>query len=381
MNRSVIATIESLEILEPTETILHFFSDSAWDIREGFYMLTDQAVILWGEEFAPAAEGLAPTVRLPLDQITSIGVNYADSSLDENSAVSVDSGGWHYEFPLSPDDGGDRSFITELEKLTGLKSSEFEPTDLLEQQVPEDGPTEITLASLIDLSTETATATPIGIDDPGIVALQCIEVTGAARSYCSLQIFRDPTSERDYDIEWRLDFVKPDRFHVSQVMWNGDLDEWVIVGEEHYQNAAEWFKTSNPQLAENFYERSRSLLVDHYLTILRTAEFVSSESYNDYLLLKYKNIDLSGDLIDTEQEGTETELRTWIDLDTHLLAKVEMITQSHTPEGEEYLNMQHVFAAYNEEIEVRPPTQFHEADAEGKFVIQYTETEIVPHHP
>ena len=216
MNRSDLATIESLEILEPTETILYFYSDSAWEIREGFYMLTDQAVILWGEEFAPAAEGLAPTVRLPLNQITSIKVHYADSSLDENSAVSVDSGGWHYEFPLSPDDGGDRSFITELEKLTGLKSSEFEPTDLLEQQVPEDGPTEITLASLIDLSTETATATPIGIDDPEGVALQCVEVTGAARSYCSRQIFRDPTTERDYEAKWRLDFVKPDRFHVSQ---------------------------------------------------------------------------------------------------------------------------------------------------------------------
>jgi len=48
--------------------------------------------------------------------------------------------------------------------------------------------------------------------------------------------------------------------------------------------------------------------------------------------------------------------------------------------------MQHAFAAYNEEIDVRPPTRFHEADAEGSFVVQevtqlYTEAEIVPHHP
>ncbi len=128
------AVVESLNILEPTETILYFYSDAFFDIREGFYMLTDQALILWGEKFAPEGEVLAPKVRLALDQITSIGVNYSDSWL-EDSAVSVDSEGWNYQFPLSFENGGDRSFITELEKLTGLKSSGFEPTDLEEENL------------------------------------------------------------------------------------------------------------------------------------------------------------------------------------------------------------------------------------------------------
>jgi len=123
------AIIESLDILEPTETILYFYSDGIYDIKEGFHMLTDQALILWGEEFAPeGASVLAPAVRLPLDEITSIGVYYSDSWF-EDSAVSVDSGGWNYYFPLSSENGGDRSFITALEEVTGVASTMLELAD------------------------------------------------------------------------------------------------------------------------------------------------------------------------------------------------------------------------------------------------------------
>ncbi len=122
------AIVESLDILEPTETILYFYSDGAWDIREGFYMLTDQAVILWGEEFFPEGEEvLVPAARLALDQITSIGVNYSDSWLA--SSVSVDALGWNYRFPLSSESGGDRRFITALEKATGVASAMLELAD------------------------------------------------------------------------------------------------------------------------------------------------------------------------------------------------------------------------------------------------------------
>ena len=177
--------------------------------------------------------------------------------------------------------------------------------------------TEAKLANLINLSTETAIRdTSIDLDDPKDIVLKCVEVTGAARSYCSRQIFRDPTTERDYDIEWRLDFVKPDRFHVSQVMWDDDLgelfDEWVVLGEEYYQNAGLWAKARDSRVAEGRLEKDLTLLADNCLTILRTEEFVSSESHqyqgNDYLLLKYENIDLSGDPPNTGQEGLETRL-------------------------------------------------------------------------
>ena len=122
------ATIESLGILEPSERILYFYSDGFWDMKEGFYLLTDQALILWGEAFIPEGRVLVPAVRLPLSEITFIGVHYSDFWL-EDSAVGVDSGGWNYYFPLSSENGGDRSFITALEKATGVKSAMLEHTD------------------------------------------------------------------------------------------------------------------------------------------------------------------------------------------------------------------------------------------------------------
>ena len=87
-------------------------------------MLTDQALILWGEQFEE--EGVTPTVRLALDQITSIGVKYSDWF---PSTVSVDSGEWNYSFSLSSENGSDRNFITELETLTGVKITVLEPTE------------------------------------------------------------------------------------------------------------------------------------------------------------------------------------------------------------------------------------------------------------
>jgi len=119
------ATIESLGVLEPSERILFFYSDGMWDIAEGFYMLTDQALILWGDEFMQEGKQ-EPAVRLPLDQITSIDVEYSDSWY-EDSAVNVESGEWIYQFPLSSENGGDRSFITALEEATGLTTGEEGP--------------------------------------------------------------------------------------------------------------------------------------------------------------------------------------------------------------------------------------------------------------
>ena len=127
LSTDIHAMVESLDILEPTERILYLYSDGIWDIKEGFYLLTTQALILWGENFVP--EGTAvPALRLAPSEITSIGVYYSDSWLGD-SFVRVDSGGWNYQFPLSAENGGDRSFITALEEATGLTSTKLELVD------------------------------------------------------------------------------------------------------------------------------------------------------------------------------------------------------------------------------------------------------------
>ena len=249
-------------------------------------------------------------------------------------------------------------------------------------------PTETRLQKLINLSINTATkGTSSDVDDPKGIALKCVEKTEVARAYSTRRIFWNLTSNsRDCLIQHRCDFIAPDRYHVSQVMWDSNrelyYDEWVTLGNQHYQNAGLWTLSGNPEKVNNYREDDSYLLVNYFLTVLRIDKSVSSDSYqyqgSNYLVLKYENT--SVDLVGPEQEIKE--LRIWISLDTYLLAKVELIIQGQTPKGDEILTeMQHAFTAYNEKIEVRPPAKFHSPDAEGKFLIQHTEIENLPHHP
>jgi len=222
-------------------------------------------------------------------------------------------------------------------------------------------PTDIKLSTLINLSRETGTqGTQVRVDDAKNIIRQCIEETGALDSYCAWKTFRDPTSERDYEQQWRLDFVKPDRFHVKQALWGETkvFDEWVTVGDQHYRNAGLWCQIDDRGLKERDSQLSQSFLVDDILTTLRTQEFVSSETYQhqntEYLLLKYKNIE-SDDFI--LKGGEDLEMCIWIDLDTHLLAKGENYGKGQASEGDEWdVEVQHVFTAYNEQIEVHQPS-------------------------
>lgn len=243
------------------------------------------------------------------------------------------------------------------------------------------------LSALINLSRETGTqGTQMGVDDAKNIIKQCVEVTGAARSYCSRKILRDFTSERDYDIKWRLDFVKPDRFHLHQTLWDGKLflvDEFVTVGDQHYRSGGLWFQLDDMEVKEQDSQLGHSLLVDNILKTLRTQEFVSSETYlyqsTKYLLLKYEIIE-SDDLPTEglEDEGLEdSEMCIWIDLATHLLAKGETYVKGQTLEGEEiHVVWQHAFAAYNEQIEVRPPSGLQGTESEEKGAV----IEVLPFH-
>ncbi len=65
------------------------------------------------------------------------------------------------------------------------------------------------------------------------------ELSWEAKTYCALTVVKDFTEEglkeKDYTVmKWCLDFVRPDRFHITQEMWDrelGDLyDQWVTIG-------------------------------------------------------------------------------------------------------------------------------------------------------
>ena len=248
-------------------------------------------------------------------------------------------------------------------------------------------PTEFRLKRLINLSKNMATEDiSIDVDDAKSIIQKCVEITGSASTYSTRQIMWDLSSEsRNWLMQRRCDFVAPDRYHSSRHIRDINMDfyeERVSIGNQHYKMVPVWILSGDPEEMSGFHEDNRALSVDNFLTVLRIDKYISSYSFkymeSQYLVLKYKNTSL--DLLGTEIEVKE--LRIWISLDTYLLAKTELIYQHQTPKGDEmHAEIQHAFSAYNEEIEVVPPKNFHQLNDDGSFVMQHTKIDILPHHP
>ena len=149
----------------------------------------------------------------------------------------------------------------------------------------------------------------------------------------------------------------------------------MTVGDQHYRSMGFWFQLDDMEVKEQDSQLGHSLLVDNILKTLRTQEFVSSETYlyqsTKYLLLKYE-------IMESEDEGLEDpEMCIWVDLDTHLLAKSDEYVKGQTPEGEEiHVVWQHAFAAYNEQIEVHPPSGLQATESEEQLAVD----EVLPFH-
>ena len=201
--------------------------------------------------------------------------------------------------------------------------------------------TEANFDSLRNLSKDTATMEPDNVVDPKETALYCAKVTGETRNYSSRTLICDFTDEslkpRDYlSIQWRLDFVRPDRYHVAQDMWDtecGELyDQWISIGKENYQNAGVWYQTEDGRNDEH----NHSLVVDDLLQLLINHDPIASEVYrygeSRYLLIEYgtpipskffhATIEDFGSLLHSD---CQTHL--WINLATGFLAKGETIVK------------------------------------------------------
>src|SRR5262249_15886124 len=85
------------------------------------------------------------------------------------------------------------------------------------------------------------------------IALRCAQETEKSSAYISELAIRDRTrkelSSTDYvSLRWRIDFIKPDQYHVTQKAWSGRpdyvYDEWVTLAAEHYDNVGVWVKSA-----------------------------------------------------------------------------------------------------------------------------------------
>jgi hypothetical protein len=103
-------TIRSLNLLKEGEQIKFFYSDALFDIKTGLYFVTGSNLVLYSSEWDD------PEIIIPIDQITSVDVEYDDSFLDDSWVhVTTDSGA-EVAFPLSSEKGLDKRFVKAIKE-------------------------------------------------------------------------------------------------------------------------------------------------------------------------------------------------------------------------------------------------------------------------
>ena len=234
------------------------------------------------------------------------------------------------------------------------------------------------LMRLMDLSLSSVSKESPGALRGGDVAARCADEMQAARSYRSWLVKRDfsqaylKDSEFAY-VEWEFDFVAPDRFRVHQVIREkpplGEMtDERISVGTKHYINPKAW-TLADEGMAGDFVQVDRSLRPEKFLEILRSGKLDSTTAVRvgapnesgpaqRFVVLEYENVRLGDYPILFEVEGMTARARLWIDADTNLLAKGELIFKGKNAGNKQIeISFEQVFADYNSSLSIDVPSR------------------------
>lgn len=185
--------------------------------------------------------------------------------------------------------------------------------------------------------------------------------TGEARTYSSRTVFKlpaDPRLESRNFVAgtWRLDFQQPDRYHVSQEIWEPDgsvYDEWVTVANREFHNAGLWAQTDEV----SWGPLNQTLSVSNLVTIMQhnKAALVQGcqRGRRRYLIIEYANPVLGDtapgfrEWIEASYADGDCKVRVWLDMRSKLLVKGEIFGNR--------LEVQQVYANYNQNNRVDPP--------------------------
>ena len=103
-------TMRNVGALEDGENVRFFYSDALTDIRDGFYFVSDQRVVVY------AQESVAPLISVPFDQIAEADLS-RDMSLLVDSIITLSlTDGSPVAFPVSSESDGDQRFYDEIRK-------------------------------------------------------------------------------------------------------------------------------------------------------------------------------------------------------------------------------------------------------------------------
>ena len=254
------------------------------------------------------------------------------------------------------------------------------------------GPTEANLSQLLNATTPTTAKLASCAAEPKDAILRCLNLAASARTYCSRLVMAQETkysSERSRSsiVEWRLDFTQPDDFHVAQaVRENGDYDEWITIGNNHYIRAAIWLRNDE----ERNDTLNHFLLVEKYLVLLRSFDPVSARFFRylmrPYLAVEYKLWDISalgtsGSLLNSAISNVHAGCQAfiWIDLESNRVAKGQLQLKSENPDGSEIvLDVQQAFTNYDKDVHVVRPHIGLEPDRNNPGTYIVTDNHIYP---
>jgi hypothetical protein len=189
-------------------------------------------------------------------------------------------------------------------------------------------------------------------------AARAIETTRHATTYSSSILARVDT----VDIQWRVDFAAPDRFHVIQTA-GPMFDEWITIGGNNYRSIiTQWFQRNLGEV-----ELNNNFRVANFLDVMSANEPISvreSISQQDkYTVLDYRVVrktdfsavskGMTGSL--TKGMTGAADIRVWIDQRTNLIARAEMTLTIEADGKKSKMTWRQVFTGYGVPIRIDPP--------------------------
>ena len=126
------------------------------------------------------------------------------------------------------------------------------------------------------------------------------------------------------DQSWRGDYIRPDKMHVSQSLWDPErglyvLDEWITLNGETYVNAGIWGQMRDRETIERLSGINNGLLPETVLSGFAGIEF---EHTGSLIAGETSYVFLQTPL--REEQGVQMRQQIWIDEKSRLVRKYRL---------------------------------------------------------
>ncbi len=115
--KKYLSEIRSLGLLSEDEKIKYFYTDAAFDIKEGLYFVTDRNLVLYCKEWEE------PNIVIDFKKIIKVEAEYDDSFFNDSIIYVETQSGLEVEFPLSSERGRDKDFVEIIRQRSGVDTT------------------------------------------------------------------------------------------------------------------------------------------------------------------------------------------------------------------------------------------------------------------